>query len=394
MSHGSVREYAAALRPRYQAARKEEKGRLLDEFCAVTGYHRKAAVRLLSRAARDGGRRRGRQRQYGTAVAAALREVWEAADRICSKRLTPFLPELVAVLERQGELAWETGVRDQVLRLSAATMDRLLRPFRLLPGRRPSTQSTATPALKALVPVRTFGEWAGVQPGAFQEDLVAHCGETTAGFYLNTLVLVDVATSWSAFEIVWGKGQSRVAAGVHRSRQRLPMGMRELHNDNGGEFLNHVLYPYCQREGIALTRGRPYQKNDQAYVEQKNGAVVRRQVGYHRYSSKAAYAQFQRLYGPLEWYHNCFQPVQKLVSTQRQGAKVRKCYDRARTPYQRLLESGALDAPTQTALEQQYRRLNPVRLRAQVQEALDALWKLAERPGTVTRGSKDRLSLG
>lgn len=388
MSQGSIREYAAALRPRYQAASKEGKGRLLDEFCAVTGYHRKAAVRLLSRAAPKEGRRCGRPRQYGTVVAAALREVWEAADRICSKRLTPYLPELVAVLERHGELDWQAGVREQVLRLSGATMDRLLRPFRVSGGRRPYTQSAAATALKALVPVRTFGEWAGVRPGAFQGDLVAHCGETTAGFYLNSLVLVDVATSWSAFEILWGKGQSRVAAGVHRSRQRLPLRMRELHNDNGGEFLNHVLYPYCQREGIALTRGRPYQKNDQAYVEQKNGAVVRRQVGYDRYSSKAAYTQFQRLYGLLEPYHNFFQPVQKLVSTQRQGAKVRKCYDQARTPYQRLLESGELDAPTQAALEQQYRRLNPVRLRAQIQEALDALWKLAERPGTVTAGAR------
>lgn len=388
MSYGSIREYAAAVRPRYRAASKAEKGRLLDEFCAVTGYHRKAAVRLLGRAVLTPGRRRGRQRQYGTVVAAALKEVWEAADRICSKRLTPYLPELVAVLERHGELHWEAGLRDQVLRLSAATLDRLLRPVRVPGGRRPYTQSPATTALKALVPVRTFGEWAGVAPGAFQGDLVAHCGETTRGFSLNTLVLVDVASSWSAFEVVWGKGQSRVAAGVHRSRQRLPMGLRELHHDNGGEFLNHVLYPYCQREGISLTRGRPYKKNDQAYVEQKNGAVVRRQVGYHRYSSKAAYAQFQRLYVPLELYHNFFQPVQKLVSTERHGAKVRKRYDQARTPYQRLLESGVLDAPTGAALEQQYRRLNPVRLRAQIEEALATLWKLAERPGAVTAGAR------
>lgn len=382
MSYGSIREYAAALRPRYQTASKEEKGRVLDEFCAVTGYHRKAAVRLLSRAARDVGRRRGRRRQYGREVAVALKEVWEAADRICSKRLAPYLPELVAVLERHGELQWEAGMRDQVLRLSAATMDRLLRPFRLPAGRRPYTQSVASTALKALVPIRTFGEWGGVAPGAFQGDLVAHCGETTAGFYLNTLVLVDVATSWSTFEILWGKGQSRVAAGVHRSRQRLPMGMRALHNDNGSEFLNHVLYPYCQREGIAMTRGRAYRKNDQAYVEQKNGSVVRRQVGYHRYSSKAAYIQFQRLYVPLELYHNFFQPVQKLLTTERHGAKVRKRYDQARTPYHRVLESGVLDTPTRAALEQQYRRLNPVRLRAQIEEALEALWKLGDRPGT------------
>jgi hypothetical protein len=381
MTRESIREYAEALRPRYLRAGKAEKGRMLDEFCRTTGYHRNAAMRVLRRRPGPPSGRRGRRRQYGPEVAGALRQLWEASDRLCAKRLQPFVPELVAALERHGELAPTPAVRAQLLRLSASTIDRLLRPFRGPTRRRPFTQSRSLAALKALVPLRTFGEWDGAAPGACQADLVSHCGESTEGFYLTSLVLVDVATSWTECEAIWGKGQERVGGGVHRARRRLPPALRELHVDNGGEFLNHVLYPYCRAAGVRLSRGRPYKKNDQAYVEQKNGGVVRRWVGYDRYSSRAAYAQLQRVYEPLRLYVNFFQPVQRLIAKERVGARVRKRYDRARTPYQRLRATGALDEAKRRELEALYRRLNPVRLRAQIDRALEALWRLAERPG-------------
>ncbi|HEX2184441.1 MAG TPA: ISNCY family transposase, partial [Chloroflexota bacterium] len=235
MTRGSIREYAAAVRERYQAAGKCEQGRILDEFCRTTGYHRKAAIRLLNRPPTRPERRRGPPPRYGPAVAHALYQVWEAADRLCAKRLAPFLPELVAQLERHGELTLAPPVRARLLALSPATIDRLLRPLRTQGYRQPRTASRALTALQAQVPVRTWGEWAGVAPGALQADLVSHCGESTAGFYLTTLVAVDVATGWSELEAIWGKGQQRVGSGVHHLRQRLPFPLRELHTDNGGE---------------------------------------------------------------------------------------------------------------------------------------------------------------
>lgn len=377
MTRKTVVEYAKAIRERYRMASKADKGRILDEFCQTSGYNRKAAIRLLGGDPVTERRHGGGRTPYGPEVREVVGLLWEAADRICGKRLAPFIPELLQMLERAGELTVAPVVRAQVLGVSAATIDRLVAPARL-EGRRPHTQSRAAVALKALVPVRTFGEWKGVAPGAFQADLVAHCGESTAGFYLNTLMAVDVATGWTECEAVWGKGQRRVGTGVHHIRERVPMLLQELHTDNGGEFVNHVLYPWCQQEGIRLTRGRPYRKNDQAYAEQKNGAVVRRLVGYDRYSSKAAYAELQRLYRLVRPYVNFCQPLRKLVGKERVGSKTRKRFDQAKTPYQRLLATDVLGEEQRQRIDQEYRAVNPVRLRAHIQISLKRLWDLAE----------------
>jgi hypothetical protein len=322
------------VRERYRAAGKREQGRILDEFCRTTGYHRKAAIRLLRRPPRPPGRR-SPPRRYGPDVAHALYRVWEVADRICAKRLAPLLLDLAAQLEHHGGLQVAPPVRALLLGLSPATIDRLLRKLRAPGYRQPCTASRSLTAIKAQVPVRTWAEWTGVAPGALQADLVSHCGESTEGFYRTTLVAVDVATGWAEREALWGKGQQRVGTGVHHLCQRLPFPVRELHPDNGSEFLNELLYPWCRREGVRFTRGRPYTKNDQAYAEQKNWAAVWRRVGYERYSPQAALATLQRLYGPLRDYTNFFQPPQKLVGKERVGARVKKRYDRARTPYQR-----------------------------------------------------------
>jgi transposase InsO family protein len=379
MTPTSVWDYAATLRPRYRAGDKRERGLLLDEFCRNTGYHRKAAVRLLHREGSPERGRRGRTPRYGQEVVTALVQIWEASDQQCGKRLAPFLPELLASMERHGELAVSADVRAQLVRLSAATIDRLLRPARQHGLRRPwGGRRPAPNTLRAQIPVRTFGEWQGVQPGCVQADLVLHCGETTEGFYLTTLTVVDVATSWTECRAVWGLGKLRVCAALHEARGRLPFPLQELHTDNGSEFLNRQLYPYCQREGIRMTRGRPYRKNDQAYVEQKNGDVVRKRVGYQRFSSAAALKQLARVYDLVHWYANFFQPVRKVVAKERVGATIRKRYDVAQTPYQRLLAAGVLTTEQHDVLADIYRRLNPTQLRGQLGQALDALWKLAE----------------
>jgi hypothetical protein len=379
VTRNAVLEYARAVSARYLAASRREKAVVLDEFCKTTGHHRKSAVRLLRHPPPPKRTGKGRPREYGPEVVVALKSVWEVSDHLCSTRLAPFLEELVKALERQNEVQLRPETRAQLLQMSPSTMDRLLKPYRLLGLRRPYTTRRSPTALSSRIPIRTFGEWADVKVGSVQLDLVAHCGESTEGFYITTLVAVDVATSWSEFEPVWGKGQERVGTGVHKIRQRLPFRLEEIHTDNGGEFINDILYPWCQKESIRFTRGRAYKKNDQAYVEQKNWSVPRRLIGYHRYRSKAAYEQLQRLYEDVRLYVNFFQPVSKLVRKDRVGAKVRKRYDQAQTPYQRLLASQTLDEAHRESLAKQYARLNPAGLRRNIDDALDALWKLADR---------------
>ena len=380
MSPQSVREYAAALRPRYLLASRAEKARLLTEFCRLAKRHRKSAIRLLRQPPGQSTPRSGRPPSYGPNVIALLKVVWEASDYLCGKRLAPFLPTLLEALERHRVLQVPSALRPLLMRISAPTIDRLLRPYRRAHPRGLATTGPSHPALAAQVPVRTFGEWREARPGSFQADLVAHCADSSEGFFLTTLVTVDVATGWTECQAAWGKGFTRIAQAVHTIRQRLPMPLRELHTDNGGEFLNHRLIPYCRRERIHLTRGRPHRKNDQAYAEQKNWAIVRRLIGYERYTSHAALAQINAVYGVLRLYWNFFQPLRKLTAKVRRGPRVTKRYDRAQTPYQRLVASGILTDVQQQALAARYRELNPVALRAQIQEGLQRLWRLADRP--------------
>ena len=373
----TVHEYAAALTPRYRAGRRGEKGRILDEFCRTTGMHRKAAIRLLSGVKPLKAGRMPRRRKYGPEVVEALRLLWEVGDRMCGKLLVGAMPNLLEALERHGELRLAAAERKALLEMSAATMDRLLRPARRAVGRQPRRKSAATTGLKAQVPVRTWSEWAGVPPGSLQADLVLHCGETTEGFYLTTLTAVDVATGWTELQAVWGMGKERVGSAIHRVRQKLPFALRELHNDNGSEFLNYTLRGWCLKEKISWTRGRGYQKNDQAYVEQKNWLSVRRYIGYGRYTSKEAYQTMQQLHSLLGLYGNFFRPVRKIVAKQRQGSKVVKRYDRPLTPYQRVLAAGCLSEAGREELVSQYLALNPASLRRRIETTLRRLWPLA-----------------
>lgn len=380
MGPESVRDYAASIRPRYQLASRPEKGRLLDEFCRVTGRDRKVAIRWLRHRPKRPRGRPGRPRRYRPLLRPALEQVWTASDYLCSKRLAPFLPELIDTLERHDELVLSPEQRRALLTISSSTIDRLLRPVRRQYKRRGlATTSPSLAALRAQVPVRTFGEWTNVAPGYLQADLVGHCGESTIDFYLTSLLAIDVATGWTELQAVWGKGQHRVGSALQAVRQALPIPLLGLHTDNGSEFLNHILVPWCREKSVTFTRGRPYRKNDQAYVEQRNGAVLRRYVGYERFATHAAFAALQAVHERLRLYVNFFQPIRKLVSKERRGAKARKRYDTAQTPYRRLLASGVLTAERRAELDAQYRRLNPRALRAELQTRLERLWSHAER---------------
>ena len=373
----TVHEYAGALVPRYGAAGRAKKGRILDEFCQTTGMHRKAAIRLLGGVKPLKAGRRPRKRKYGPEAAEALRLVWEVGDRMCGKLLVGAVPGLLEALERHGELRLGATEREALLEMSAATMDRLLKLARRAIGRQPRRKSTPTTGLKAQVPIRTWSEWAGVAPGSLQMDLVLHCGESTEGFYLTTLTAVDIATGWTELQAVWGIGKELVGGAVHRVRQKLPFALRELHNDNGSEFLNYTLRSWCLKQKIGWTRGRGYQKNDQAYVEQKNWLAVRRYIGYGRYTSKEAYQTMQQLHSLLGLYSNFFRPVRKVIAKERRGSKVVKRYDRPLTPYQRVLAAGCLSEEDREDLVSQYLSLNPASLRRRIENILRRLWPLA-----------------
>ena len=394
MTRGGIQEYTEAVRGRYLRASKKEKGRILDEFTEVVGCHRKAAIRLLHRTNQDRvNRKRGCPRKYRAPVADALRVAWEATDRSCSKRLHPFLPELVKVLRRNGEIAIPAEIEAQLCQMSPSTIDRLLRPWRQFEGHRGFTTTKPGSLLKNSIPIRTFADWEEDCPGFLEIDLVHHCGDSTEGFYLTTLSTVDVATGWSECIGVWGKGQQRVGAAVHRVWQRLPFPMLGLDSDNGGEFINQHLHTYCQQKEIIFTRSRSYKKNDSCHVEQKNWSVVRRLVGYDRYNSRAALEVLNRVYELLRLHVNFFQPVMKLVAKSRQGAKVHKIYDTARTPYQRLIESGVLTEAKRAELVAIYHGLNPVSLLRHINENLERLWALAECPTPAHKARAQRNSV-
>jgi len=380
MTGGSIKEYAAAVRKRYWKANRKEKGRILDEFTVVTGYHRKSANRILSGDGKPKSKeRRGRPREYGVEAAEALKGLWEASDYLCSRRLHDFMLEWIRVLKDHNELKLESCKEDQICRMSPSTIDRLLKPYRI--GRRRKSLGTTRQGslLKASIPIRTFGEWEEQSPGFVEVDLVAHCGESTEGFYLTTLSAVDIATRWAEYRGVWGKGQRKVGGAIHDIRRSFPFAMLGLDSDNGSEFINHELYQYCQREGIHFTRSRPYKKNDNAHVEQKN-SWIRRLVGYDRYESREALDRFNHLYKLEHLWVNFFQPVSVLQSKSRHGAKMHKVYDAAQTPYQRLVTSGVLSENQRNELEKCYRATNPIRLKSEIEATLKLLWKHAVYP--------------
>jgi hypothetical protein len=384
----SINEYLKAIRERYLKATKEEKGKILDEFTRVTGMHRKAAIRLLNRAMQPPAqKRRGRRRGYDAEAVKNLKAIWEASDRLCSKRLKPFMEEMINLLRCHNELRVNSEIQSQLCRMSPATIDRLLKPYRKTDGRRGFTTTRPGNMLKGMIPVRTFTDWQENKAGFVEVDLVAHCGESTDGFFLNTLCGVDVWSGWTECLPVWGKWQEKVRQAVHHMRQRLPFPLLGIDSDNGGEFINMVLYKYCQDEKITLTRSRSYKKNDSCHVEQKNGNVVRRIVGYDRYSTKAAYECLDRLYYLVRLQYNFFQPTMKLISKTRHGAKVHKVYEKAQTPYQRLLNAGVLTEAKKAELVTTYAGLNPVALLKQINANLEQLWRLAEYK--ITHGNRN-----
>ncbi len=379
MSMTSKRELLAVVSPRYVTATGAEKDRILAEFVATTGYHRKYALALLNHPPRSRSRpvTRPRAKMYTPAVQRALVRLWEIAGRICSKRLVPGLADLLDALERHDELTLDAPTRALLLFLSPATADRLLAPTRRAALPRGRTTTKPGSLLKHQIPIRTFADWDDNRPGFLEIDLVSHGGESASGEYLHSLVLTDIRTQWTECIALPNRGEQAVSTAIAHARTLLPVPVLGLDSDNGGEFINHHLVRYCTHEQITFTRCRPDKKNDQCHVEQKNYSIIRQIVGYDRYEGGEAYDAMTALYQPLRLFTNFFQPSVQLVSKQREGGKVTKRYDVAQTPYQRMLAAPTVKESVKESLRAEYLALNPAAIRREIEAGQDALWRLA-----------------
>jgi hypothetical protein len=374
-------ELAAAVAERYARSDGAERGRILGEFVAVTGHHRKHATRLLRRGGgRDGGGGgRHRRRVYGAAAREALVVMWEASDRVCGKRLRPLLPVLVDAMERHGHLDLAPEVRAGVLAMSAATIDRALRDVREKAGGRTRRRAPPSAAGRRSVPVRTFSDWGDPAPGFFEADMVAHSGPAVRGSFLQTLVLTDVATGWTECAPLLVREQVLVTEVLGEVRKVLPFPLLGFDTDNDGAFMNETVRDYCAAAGVTFTRCRPYRKNDQAFVEQKNGAVVRRTVGDRRLEGLEAAAALAELYRSLRLFVNFFQPSFKLAEKTRDGAVVRKRHHPPATPCQRALADPRVPEEAKARLRSTAAGLDPVALLAEIRAGQRRLVEIADR---------------
>lgn len=368
--------YLNKLRERYRKARKKERGKILDEFVDTTGYHRKHAIALLRGKRRHRNcnipSRRLRRRIYLAEDKRAVLWLVELFDYISSKRLRAAMDAELDHLRHQHHLQVSRACFQRLKRISPSTMDRFRRtkqrstqPHR--GGTKPGT------LLKSQIKIRTWADWDDKRPGFEEIDLVQHEGGNSSGFFACTLDVTDVATGWTEMRAVSNKAQKHVFAALEQIRHELPFPLLGIDSDNGSEFINDELARYCEQEHLTFTRGRAGRKNDNPYVEQKNWSVVRRLIGYGRYETQAQVNQLNSVYAVYRLYVNHFLPVQKLVSKVREGSKIKKLYDDAKTPYQRVLDSSQVDLKTKRKLRAIHAKLDVVTLKHQIDALMDAL---------------------
>ena len=382
-------ELIEVLGKRYRKGTFKEKGYILDEFVKVSGYHRKHAIRLLSNERKPELVLKSR-RIYDEAVKEALIIVWEASDRICSKRLKPIIPTLIEALERHGYMVLDEELRSRLLSISHATIDRILSPVRIAAGAKRHRRRLSR--LKKRIPVKTFSDWDNPEPGYFEGDFVVHAGGSMTGHPIHTFTVTDVASGWTDFIPLLAREQSLVTEALNVFREQLPLPMLGLNTDNDSAFINDTVIEYCAANNIKFTRSRPRRKNDQAWIEQKNGAIIRKVAGYDRYEGVEAGRILCRLYNAARLFTNFFQPSFKLQEKIREGSKVRKIYDTPTTPCKRLLADPRVGMKAKESLRKQLESLDPVLLLKRMREAQASLSELHNRnadSGTSKRQSME-----
>lgn len=383
-------ELTKAIRQRYQKATRQEKGVILDELCKTTGWHRKHAIRKLSDPVpppvKRGSKRlvgkketRGRKPVYTDEVLSTLRKVWAVLDCPCGKRLVAVMEETLDACMRFGEIDITKDTYERLCVISAATCDRLLAHDRRKLGIKGRSTTKPGSLLKSQIPIRTFADWNEQCPGFVEIDLVAHCGQATSGEYVNTLDVTDIATGWTETRACINKAKVHVLKEMKHIKENLPFDLLGIDSDNGSEFINHHFYEYCLDQSITFTRSRANHKNDGCYVEGKNWHVVRKLIGYERYEGQRAVDVLNEIYGRLRLFTNFFSPQQKLLTKTRNGARVRKVYDKAKTPYKRVLEDENVPDSVKKKLKEQYLTLNPVTIRKEILELISQLRSLSIR---------------
>ena len=373
----ATREYLVRVRGRYERAKRVAKGVLLSEVCEVTGYHRKAVIRLLRRASPPRpGRRRGRRVVYAPEVVTALRAIWTAAGYPWSVRLKALLPAWLPWARTRLHLT--PAIEAALLRISARQIDRRLQPYKRELRRRLYGRTKPGTLLKHHIPIQTE-RWTTTTPGFTEIDLVSHSGDCADGEFLHSLNLIDIHTTWVETRAVMGKGEVRVQQALEAMRGVLPFPLRGIDSDNGSEFINHHLYRYCQAQQVQFTRGRPYKQDDNAHIEQKNWTHVRKLVGYERYDSAAALAALNTLYADLRLFQNLWLPSVKLIKKVRVGSRLRRQYDAPQTPFDRVRACPEADAATVAQLAAQHATTDPFVLAARIDQHLDRLYALATR---------------
>lgn len=378
---GARREVLSVVAERYWSAGRVEKGYILDALCRTTGWHRKHAVRALRQRVVTAETRvpRERKRRYGATIKDALTALWEASDRVCGKRLVAMIPILLPALEQHGRLQLSEGEHGQLLAVSAATIDRMLGEVKVAAAGGRRRRAGFYSAIRREVPVRTFNDWKDPAPGFCEVDMVAHGGTSVAGSFIQTLTMVDVATGWTECLPLVNRDGILVVEALKRAQSLFPWLLRGVDFDNDSAFMNEVVIPWCRGQKLEVTRSRAYKKNDQAFVEQKNGAVVRRLMGYGRFDGVETARVMARLYAAARLYVNFFQPSFKLKEKRREGAKVIKRYHNPSTPYERALAHPIVPEAVKKRLREQYRLLDPVALLAEIRAAQEELGNRIDR---------------
>lgn len=366
----------------YLLKSKKQKSLILDEYCKNTGQNRKYVIwqirkgKYLQYTVPNKQKRRNRKEYYDNAVKLALIHCWEIFDYPCGQRLEPLLKQEVDRLRSLGELKCSEEVAIKLKKISFRTIDEKLKHQKEVEGLRKRYHKKNNPLLYQKIPIKLSTEWDRSQFGNIQIDLVEHCGQSTRGEYICTLSSNDIATGWWEGTAIMGRGQCRTFEALIWLKERYPFAWKEIHSDNGSEFINSHLFRYIQKEGLGFSRSRPNKKNDNCFVEQKNWTHVRKFVGYLRYDTQEELEILNDLYrNELRLYKNFFQPVIKLISKERVGGKIYRKYEGAKTPYQRVMESEEISAEIKKEIEKIYESLNPAQLKRDIEMKLDRLYK-------------------
>lgn len=362
----------------YLKADKQKKSKILNNVCDTVQTHRKAAIRKFKKLQMTRGsdpEKRGRKMYYTPDVSVALRTVWKAGSEICGELVHPMIEEYVMIFQRDKMWSHSENTTVKLLEMSEATVKRRVAEFMKSRISRKGKSATSPSNLKEIIPIFT-GPWRDKPPGYGQIDTVVHCGNSLVGDLVYSVNYTDIATLWVSFSAQWNKGQRATRDSLKRIKEKVPFPIKGMHPDTGSEFINWFLKGWCDKESVELTRSRPNHKNDNAYVEQKNGHVIRRFLGYSRLDQQEVVELINKMYGLLEIYLNHFVPSKKLIEKVRIGSKYKRKYDKAKTAYKRVLESKDISQEIKDKLAVEHSQLNPLLLKRKLDIMIEEIFKI------------------